>query len=56
MDRPEKPESSYHSFFGTAAAASPTALPTPGGTNGNRCKVQIIKVIAQKAVLATAWS
>ena len=39
---------------GTAAATGTTVLPTPGGTNSNSYKVQIIKVMVQKAVLATA--
>jgi xanthine dehydrogenase YagS FAD-binding subunit len=39
---------------GTAAAAGTTVLPTPGGTNSNSYKVQIIKVMVQKALLATA--
>jgi xanthine dehydrogenase YagS FAD-binding subunit len=39
---------------GTAAATGTTVLPTPGGTNSNSYKVQIIKVMVQKALLATA--
>jgi hypothetical protein len=38
---------------GTAAATGTTVLPTLGGTNSNSYKVQIIKVMVQKALLAT---
>jgi xanthine dehydrogenase YagS FAD-binding subunit len=39
---------------GTAAATGTTVLPNPTGTNSNSYKIQIIKVMVQKALLATA--
>jgi xanthine dehydrogenase YagS FAD-binding subunit len=39
---------------GTAAATGATALPNPVGTNTNSYKIQIIKVMVQKALMATA--
>jgi xanthine dehydrogenase YagS FAD-binding subunit len=39
---------------GTAAATGATALPNPGGTNSNSYKIQVIKVMVQKALMATA--
>jgi xanthine dehydrogenase YagS FAD-binding subunit len=39
---------------GTAAATGTTVLPNPTGTNSNSYKVQVLKVMVQKALLATA--